>query len=117
MEHCHIQSCSARTLLTTVDLTTTTNTRMFSLKVPITTTPNGLIFGWNLALYQNRYHYSTLDNSLEDWEDHWLQAFCPLYDLQNVSTHVYLTALMEDTNWKFNACSCYDGIFRIPFKQ
>ena len=90
---------------------------MFSLKVPITATPNGLIFGWNLALYQDRHHYSTLDISWEDWEDHWLQAFCPLYDLQNASAHVYLVARMEDTNWKFNACSCYDGNFSISFGQ
>ena len=61
-----------------MDLTDTSNQRLLLRSIPVRSAPNGLLFGWDLALYRGRQHYSTLDVAPDDWEDHWLQAFCPL---------------------------------------
>lgn len=92
-----------------MDLTDTSNQRLLLRSIPVRSAPNGLLFGWDLALYRGRQHYSTLDVAPSDWEDHWLQAFCPLYDLEAAERTVFLVALLRDTNWRFDACARETG--------
>lgn len=92
-----------------MDLTDSSNQRLLIRSIPVRSAPNGLLFGWDLALYRGRQHYSTLDVAPADWEDHWLQAFCPLYDLEAADQSVCLVALLRDTNWKFDACARQEG--------
>ena len=97
-----------------MDLTDVSNSHLRVLSIPVRSAPNGLLFGWNLSLYRDHQHYSTLDIAPNDWEDHWLQAFCPLYDLETADREVILVALIRDTNWKFDACTRSEGILAVP---
>lgn len=92
-----------------MDLTDASNQRLLTCAIPVRSAPNGLLFGWDLSLYRGRQHYSTLDVAPSDWEDHWLQAFCPLYDLEAAERTVFLVALLRDTNWRFDACARETG--------
>ena len=101
-----IQSCSPISLLTTVDLTDGMNRRFVTKSIPCTSSPNGLVFSWKVALYQNEFVYSTVasDWNESNWQDHWMQGFYALPELKLLeeTKEVTLYSLMSDSNWRFD---------------